>query len=823
MSQPQIELAFKGLYTSVNDLSSAPEGSLLEADNILIESTNLAKPRMGFDDYPTRYGLSTDRADAMFFFKGKTFVHYGVKLAYSSGAAFTAYAANISAPTGFKITSAQSNKNLYFTSSAGVKKIDDETLEPKVVGVPKAIHLSTSNNAAASGFLTNNYSVNYRVCWGYRDANNNVIIGAPSALFTHSNASGTTKNVDLQSFIPAGISTSHFAQIYRSYAATGAGVFPSNQLYQAAEYSPTSTDITNGYFNYTDIIPEALLGQDLYTNASILQANDQPPLAKVICRFKDQMFYGNTISKHRYSFRLLGTSIMSAAVPDTLTIAGQVYTAGAVTNTATRVFAAYGAISGAASTGSASEDVRQTALAICRCINENASSTVYGFYLNDTSQATQGEILVEERAIGGSSFTVLVSRPTSFSPSTLGTAQTSRNEEAVNQICYSKVQQPEAVPLISTLVIGSSDKAILAMLSLRESLIVLKEDGTYRISSTLGVELLDGTQALIGPATAVALSNAVYALTTQGIVNITDGGVQVIDLPIAGDIRRLFGSSLETIKANAFAIAYETRRLYILFLPSGPLDPYCSQAYVFNTFTQTWVRWPMQRTCGILNPTTDRLILGPTKRNGLDVERKTFDFSDNVDFDSYQTISLVVGTRITITSPDLLAQGDLVYQDSSTYSYVVSVDIAAGTVVMLDALAWNTAVTVSIFKAIKTKITWVPVTGGNPAALKHFSECVFYFKQNFPGTALASFSSDKASGIKSVTLTGDSPSGGWGLFAWGEEPWGSIASKRPVRILVPREQQRCSQLTITFEHAYAFAGWELSGISILYNPGSNRV
>lgn len=828
MSQPEVKLEFHGLQTSVNDLSSAPTGSLEIADNVVIEAENICTPRRGYDDYGYTFGSTLDRAKSIWNYSNYTFVHYSNKIAYSGLGAFTNYAGTYSEPSGFKITAAESNKNLYFTTAAGVFKIDDILLEPKAVGTPKAIHLSAAVTGA-SGFLANNYGVNYKSVWGYKDTNANLLLGAPSPMITIKNVAGASRNVVVRVYIPQGISTTHFLQLYRSASQDMSGAaLPSTELSQCAEVNPSPTDISNGYVDITDICPDSLRAPSLYTNPSVGgvgQANDQPPLCKVLAKFKDYMIYGNTTSKHRYFLRLLGTGSAATSLQggDTITINGRVYTAGVATNVGTKTFAAFGATGGAATTGSASEDIRQTALELISVLNQDTGATVYGFYLNDTASVSQGELLIEERAIGGSAFSLLVSRQGCWSPSELGVvAKYSRNDALVNRIYYSKVQQPEAVQLLNSIDIGASNKAILAVIPLRESLIIMKEDGCFRLTASLTVDIIDGTQQLIGPATAVALNNAVFALTTQGVVNITDGGAKVIDLPISNDIRKLFGAALPTLRTNAFAIAYETARKYILFLPQTAGEAYCSQALVYDLFTNCWTRFTLNKSCGVLDPVSDKLMLGSATRNGIDFERKRFDYSDHVDYHSSQTVSGQAGNVLNITSSDLIEVGDMIFESETVFSFVESTNPAMSQITILDSVAFTPGA-VLVYKSIPCKLKWLPATAENPTSLKHYSEIVFYFKSLFPSTAYAVFSSEKAPGERPVPIRGDSASGGWGLFEWGNEPYGSVPSKKPMRCLVTREHQRCSQLSVTFTHNYAFAGWELNGVSLLFNPGSNRI
>lgn len=903
MSQQSVKMSLKGLYTTPSDLSGVPDGAMERADNIVIDSEDKAKPRRGVDDYGATFGASsTVRAKKIFFFGSTVFVHHGSTLSYSSGVglAFTAYTGSFTEPaSGQNITTAQINKNLYFATSTGVKKIDSLALQPKDVGVPKAIHCDASLNAGASGFLTIGYSVAYRVVWAYKDANNNLILGAPSQVIivTSPPATATKKNVDFIIYIPTGITSSHFVQIYRSTQTSVAT--PSLELALVYEKVPTAAEITAKVMGtVTDIADDTIRGAFLYTSPSLggsVVANDQPPLANVIGRFKSYLMYLNTISKYRIQISLLGTGATGATlkVDDYLIIGGITYTAKAAENVGARQFKV------TATSGLPSEDIRLTCLSLCKVINQDTTATFYGFYLSD-ALTTPGLLLFEERLIGSTTgFGVYASVLGAFSPSNLNqgqafTAQTgantitpatsipgdgdtvilitntaggltlaivyfvinptgttfqvsltkagsavtissngagtlimpisAKNEVSLNRVYYSKTDQPEACPLLNYREVGAADKKVLIAMQLRESFIVLKEDGCFRISqdAPFQIDLIDSTQQLIGPDTAVVLNNSIYALTTQGIIVITEGGAQVIDLPIEADILALFGSAIAAIRAVAFAVAYETDRKYVLWLPSASTDTFCQSAIVYNTFTKAWTKWTLSKTCGIVNPTTDRMLLGSSTANGLNVERKNFDFTDYVDFGSNETISAQAGSVLTVSGSANIAIGDMIYQNATTYSFVTAISTITGFVTMLDPVVFSLAAC-KIYKSIQTAIKWTVQFADSPSRLKQFTEMVIYFKRFYPGIAYANFSSDMAPGIVTTTLTGDTQSAGWGLFAWGDGPWGGDNYRKPLRFFVPREQQRCSQLTVEITHAYAYGDWEILGMSLLYNPGSERV
>lgn len=132
----------------------------------------------------------------------------------------------------------------------------------------------------------------------------------------------TSANVRITVSIPPGVTTSDFFQVYRSpvLQATGTTALqdltPSDELQLAYEAFPTAADIAAGYITFIDITPDQFLGAFLYTNEAsgvgIANANETPPFALDINRFKNVTFYANTHTKYRMSLNLLGVSQMIA-------------------------------------------------------------------------------------------------------------------------------------------------------------------------------------------------------------------------------------------------------------------------------------------------------------------------------------------------------------------------------------------------------------------------------------------------------------------------------------------------------------------------------
>lgn len=835
----ELVLRIKGLFSHPSDLSAVPPGALSIADDVVIDKEEIAEPRRGFSRSFVGFSDAAFRANKLFVYQDYLIAQYTTNLlayfsteldtpaaTFTTTGAWTAISGTFAPPTDQKMRAAEANQNLYLTTATGIVKMDAFNATPVMAGAVKALDINASASASVSTWLADDYRTAYRVVWGYRDANNNLILGAPSQRESYKNSSGSSIAVTLRITVPAGVTTTWFYQVYRSAAVdnTTDDTEPNDEMGLVYEANPTSTDIdTNGYVEFDDITPDELRGATIYTAASqqgLASGNEQPPLAQDVAVYKNHLFYANTTSKHRYFLTLLAVSGSNGLVnDDTLTVGGVVYTAKSSEAIASNEFAAV-------TTGSASQNIRDTALSLVRVINRAATSTVYAYYLSGPEDLP-GKILLEERSIGGAAFPVISSRATCWSPTlpSSGTAESSTNDRFKNGLFFSKVSEPEAVPLTNFFFAGSAQEDILRIVPLRDSLFILKSDGIYRLSgedaASFRVDLFDSTTRLLAPETAVVLNNQIFCLTDQGVASISESGAQVRSRPIETTIANLQAINYSVLRNDSFGVSYETERKYVLFVPRLAADTSPTQAFVFNTFTNTWTRWVLNKRCGIVNPADDKLYLGDGTTNYVNQERKSLSFTDYVDYGSTQTISAVDGTLITLGGTDTISAGDVLYQSASVYAIVSSIDTAAGTAT-LDFDAAFAPGSVDVLKAIPSKISWVPFTGANPGQLKHYREVTLLFKKDFVGTGTLVFTSDVSASQESESVEG-TPIGQFGLFPWGEVPWGGSSGRRPIRVYIPRNKQRCSQLTIEFRHSTGFTNFQLNGLSIIANSGSERV
>lgn len=331
----------KGLNTFNNELS-VKEGSLLTADNIIIDRDDIIKPRRGVENYGSVAPCCGSYCQIIDY-KDRILVHDGCTLYYDcccNAGTFTAFAGTYNViESGIRMKSVESNGNLYFTTSNGVKKISG-TLNSSCqtnftcaanfiddAGGPKALDVTGNVSYAAGGFLAGLSAVAYRIVWGVRDANNNLIQGSPSSrlVIINTAAAPCLANVCLNFTIPADAdNTDYFYAVYRTgivtacCACTVPCLQPGDEMNQVFEGFVTSCELTSGTVSVQDTAPDCFResGTLLYTNPvsgdGILQANEKPPIAKDVALFRNSVFYANTSTVQRKQFSLLSVACLTS-------------------------------------------------------------------------------------------------------------------------------------------------------------------------------------------------------------------------------------------------------------------------------------------------------------------------------------------------------------------------------------------------------------------------------------------------------------------------------------------------------------------------------
>lgn len=319
------------------------------------------------------------------------------------------------------------------------------------------------------------------------------------------------------------------------------------------------------------------------------------------------------------------------------------------------------------------QQIDETARSIVNIINKNSSEVVNAFYISGTTDIP-GQFLLEVRDIGTASFSVTANDASTGAlfnpplPPVVGAeAVLAEAEIKPNRLFFSKLQQPEAVPILNFIDIGPEDEEISRILALRESLFILKTDGIYRLTGINGaftVDSFDNSTKIISPDTAVVLNNQIYCLTNQGVAVISDTGVDIISKRL-DNVFQVLTSSNYNFKYSSFGVSYETDRSYILFLPSSVNDTVATQAYRYNSAEDTWTRWTLAKTCGLVNGFDDKLYFGANDENFIERERKLFKRTDYADRDFALDIpaNSVNGDLVTISQANIAEIGDAIVQE----------------------------------------------------------------------------------------------------------------------------------------------------------------
>lgn len=819
----QLRIKPRGLYTHPNQLSEVPEGALLTAENVVMDKESQAETRRGFSKYGTPFTLGMgDQFNKFTNFKDRILVHYASKLSRDSDGLGTwmDYTGSYDPPSGAdKINFFESNQNLYLTTSTGIKKLDTLTSTPVAAGAPKALD-GVGVTTGIAGFMTNNTQVAYRIVFGIRDANNNLILGAPSQRIIVVNSSGGTRNVSLTFSLPASITTDFFYQIYRSAMSAGVAIDPNDELQLVFEKNPTAGEVAALAVTFTDITPESLRGATLYTSPSqqgIAEANDQPPLAQDIATYKGHAIYVNTTSKQRYFLTLISVGGTGLVVNDTIKIGTTTYTGKAVENVAVGDFLVDTA-------GTPADNIENTALSLVRTINRFTTNTVYYAYYISGFNDLPGQILIEERSLGGAAYPIISNRGNAFNPvlPVAGTDQSSSNDRKMNGIYIAKPFQPEAVPIKNLFQAGSADKEITKVVALRDSVFFFKQDGIFRLTGedliSFRIILFDNTAVLGAAETAKPFSNRVYCYTSQGVTSVSDNGVEVLSRPIENQLLPL--AALVNFPTVSFGFSYESDRKYILSVPDTVDDSNAKKQYVFNLFTDSWTVFLINMSAGFVNSTDDKIYYGDPAVGYVYKERKNFNISDYADEEIPVVVTGSASLIVSLVSTAGLFAGYTLKQ-STRETTILNIVNATDLIVSDDSLAW-VAGAATVYKPIPVAVRMVPASGGNPGIMKIIREAEFYFRQAQFVSINAGFGSNFSTEPEYIEIF-PTTSGPWGLFGWGSVAWGGgVPLLQPIRTYVPREKMRCHWLDVYLTHNRALSVMSFSGVNLVMEPMSER-
>lgn len=282
------------------------------------------------------------------------------------------------------------------------------------------------------------------------------------------------------------------------------------------------------------------------------------------------------------------------------------------------------------------------------------------------------------KKINANTFTIpvnVITGGTAGAFSKLSALVVSDNEVKANRIYYSKLQQPEAVPIVNYFDVGSSDKEIVRIFPLMNSLFVFKQDGLYRVSgetSPWTVELFDTSCVLLCPDSLAVANNYLFGFTALGISSVTENGSNKVSQPIDNILQKLNTDQYTFFNSASWGVGYDTDNSYLFFTVQKTSDEVATICYRYSTLSPpTWTTYDLSETCGVVY-NHNLLYFGSGTTNKLEEERKTFTRTDYADFEYVRDIATGGYNDSIITFANEITQleaGDVIYQEQPITAY----------------------------------------------------------------------------------------------------------------------------------------------------------
>lgn len=819
-----------GLLGQPNPIN-APEGGLLQAENIVCDRENvLAEKRRGWNRYFASIPAFPTTISALMEYRGRILAHAGSSLYFDSTGTgnFVAYPVSLDSSDSNRMRSLETKKNLYLATSNGIYRNDALANTPVPAGSPMGLDLSGALTATSPTWFTNNKQVGYRIVFVKIDANQSEILGEPTPRLVLTNTSGSTKSVLLTASVPPGMVTGDWFEVHRTDLSADQNTDPGAEMFKLQRVQLTGSDISNRLITFSDAFDPINLGDPLYTNPSeetIDQRNTIPPYAADLAFYKGFTFFLNTRRRHSIKLQLLDETKITNGQGLTIT---QGQSAKTIVAGASELIGANQFYNDASQPTSA-QNRASIAQSMCRVLNRDTGSSpfVVARYVSQPDDPP-GIIEIQSRSFDPQPIYLSASSSqfgSGFSPTlpTIPSTVFSDNEMKSNRLYFSKLDQPDAVPPDNWEQVGEEDRQGVRILALQDSLIVLMSQGIWRLTgddeNSFILKPLDPTIRVLAKDAAVLIDNSIYCLSDQGIVRISENGIAVMSWTTETELKKIF--SFPSYATITHAQGYASDRKYILWAQENPTDTVAKIAWVYNHFTQKWTTWRKTASAGHILKTEDKLYLAHGDDRYVLKERKSYltSLDDFMDEDIPVTITAIgtgtyLGSSVTTATISYsyagmpMAKGFWLSQSGSGQASlaVASIDNGGGsfTLTLQEAVPGLTLGAATVSLPIVSLVRFKPETGGNAGVAKFFSVTQLYLEDDGAQNHELGFFTDikPLSTFYSYYSLSIPSSAGWGLTPWGEAPWGdSEPTISPiVRMDVPTQYRRCTALSLLYRH-----------------------
>ncbi len=489
---------------------------------------------------------------------------------------------------------------------------------------------------------------------------------------------------------------------------------------------------------------------------------------------------------------------------------------------------------------SVSAQLSGTAKGLVKAVNRDPSAVIYGNYTSGITD-TPGKMRFTAQGFGGAIYFRATAGGAAFSPVlpasfAAGDQVFSRNENQRNAIFVSKFQEPEAAPAANTIFVGSRNSAILRSIALRNSVIVLKEDGVFKVTGdnprNFTATLLDNTVICISANSAAAANNTVYFLASEGGSAATDSAVEIITRKIENVIEPIAGKA--AISAETAGIGYDSNRTYRLST-IGPNDQTKTVTWLYNFLNDTWTESDYLFKGGVVGPSDTLFIIDGTGKILRERKSQTkLDFSGQnyavtvVSVDANRLAAVISMTTAPVAG-DVIVKANVINRiDTVTASgsdYIITF-VAQCNLVAADSTI--------LYKAFISRMDFAPFHGGSIGQEKQFAQLQVHTRDNGIAKMTITFQNTYFGGSESTEWSRYlvQSTGGWGEFPFGFEGWGqeegietpvATLPAPPIRIYIPQFAQRATFLKTMLEHSQACDPINIQALALSVRSYAERV
>ncbi len=461
----------------------------------------------------------------------------------------------------------------------------------------------------------------------------------------------------------------------------------------------------------------------------------------------------------------------------------------------------------------------QTARGIVKAINTDPTSPIYARYISGITDVP-GRMLLFSKSFDSTAIQLRANTTTSGGafnpalPNAFGTTVQSEQDVQPNAVYISKVSEPEAVPLTNFILVGSRNKAILRIFALRDSVIVLKEDGVFRIDgdavTNFTATILDGTVICVSAKSATVINNQVVFLSNQCVCLVSGTSVQIVSRKIEAPIAAVLGSS--NLVTYTSGVGYESERLYLLttLAPNGTT---AGVVYCYNTLTDAWTTWDTYFKQGLVGPNdtlylidfSDHIIKERKNSNRLDYTAESY-AATNVSVASDGLSGVFTSSLSTPVVGDVFVYNNIISRIQAVSASGSNFSVTFSSVTNITAGA-----SVLLYKKYTATVKMSPFHAGAIDRHKQFSQMQVHTKGPDITEIDITFAGDTFGSSESTTWRANTlaSTGGWGGLPWGYFPWGldqginlTYATQPApiIRTLVPMFAARGTFIQTILEH-----------------------